>query len=196
MSVRGQPVAIIDTETTGLISGFHELIEVAIIRIEGSTREEGLFRFRPTFPDRASSKALEINGWRKDRWASLPHPMSPIGLEHYGSILKMVRGCYVIGHNVEFDLGFLRDHMSTHNRQQWAIAARERLSRPKIRGAIDTIALSWLALGSELDRLSLDHIRERYPQIQTGEAHTALSDARTVERLIKVIDPTIFGRAL
>ena len=193
MSVRGKPVAIIDTETTGLRSGFHELIEVAIIRIEGSTRAEQEFRFRPIFPDRASPKALEINGWSKDKWGSLPHPLSPVGLEHYGSLLGMVRGCYVIGHNVEFDLGFLRDHMLTHNRKQWAANARERLSRPKIRGAIDSIALSWLALGSELDRLSLDHIRERYPVIQTGEAHTALSDARTVERLIRVIDPTVLG---
>ena len=193
MTLRSKPVAIIDTETTGLRSGFQELIEVAVIRFDGPNRTEGLFRFRPMYPDRASERALQVNGWTPDRWACLPHPISPLGLEHYSAILGMVRGCYVIGHNVEFDLEFLRDHMLTQNRKSWAERARKRLSRPQILGSIDTVSIAWMALGSGLEYLSLDHIRERYPEIQTGEAHTALSDARTLENLLRMIDPTVLG---
>ena len=191
MKVRGSPVVIIDTETTGLQAGYHELIEVAAIRIDRSGRQERVYQFRPMKPDRASVRALEVNGWCPDRWASLPHPQSPIGLDGYWDLVALCRGCYVIGHNVGFDLEFLRSHLSIHGMATQAQKSRAMLSRPKIRGEIDTVSLAWLKLGRSLDRLSLDHIRDRFPQIATGTAHTALDDARTVERLIRMIDPMV-----
>ena len=187
--VRGSPVCIIDTETTGLRSGCHELIEVAAIRIDRDTREERVFRFRPMHPDRADPRALEINGWSRDRWSRLPHPLSPRGLEGYTDLLDMCQRCYIIGHNVGFDLEFLRAHLQIHGVGRRAKRAREALTRPKIRGEIDTIPIAWMALGGSLDRLSLDHIRERYPEISRGPAHTAMADALTVENLIRMIDP-------
>ena len=187
--VRGSPVCIIDTETTGLQSGFHELIEVAAIRIDRDTREAKTFYFRPMRPDRASDRALEVNGWSQDRWARLPHPQSPKGLEQYTDLIDMCQRCYIIGHNVGFDLEFLREHLRIHGMTRRAEKARSALSRPKIRGEIDTIGLTWLALGNRVDRLSLDHLRERFPQIAGGAPHTAMGDAQTLENLIRMIDP-------
>jgi len=51
---------IIDTETTGLKAGYHEMTEISIIRCDD--RHQLTRRIKAEFPDRASEQALSITG--------------------------------------------------------------------------------------------------------------------------------------
>ena len=61
-ALRDRPIAIIDTETTGFKVGVHEIIEIAIMKIQGNKRDMWTARIKPERIETASSKALEING--------------------------------------------------------------------------------------------------------------------------------------
>src|SRR5271156_5348456 len=55
---------VLDTETTGLDSTTHEIIELSIYRINDN-RQQTWF-IRPQFPERSSPDALRINGHKLD----------------------------------------------------------------------------------------------------------------------------------
>ncbi|MFC9693350.1 exonuclease domain-containing protein [Kribbella sp. NPDC056951] len=94
--------AVIDTETTGLLpSHRHRVIEIAVV-------------------------LLDARGQVEDEWVTLLNPQRDLGPQHIHGILtadvlgapefvavarrlgELLAGRMVVGHNVEFDLGFLR----------------------------------------------------------------------------------------
>ncbi|MET7283782.1 exonuclease domain-containing protein [Kribbella sp. NPDC005582] len=94
--------AVIDTETTGLLpSHRHRVIEIAVV-------------------------LLDARGQIEDEWVTLLNPQRDLGPQHIHGILtadvldapefdavarrlgELLAGRMVVGHNVEFDLGFLR----------------------------------------------------------------------------------------
>ena len=94
--------AVIDTETTGLSPGHrHRVIEIAVVLLDAHGRVEG-------------------------EWVTLLNPQRDLGPQHIHGILTadvlaapdfadvarhlagLLAGRMVVGHNVEFDLGFLR----------------------------------------------------------------------------------------
>ncbi len=56
----------VDVETTGLIDSYHCLIQVAVLPLDGNLDPLDVSPFymniRPVFPERASKKAMEVNG--------------------------------------------------------------------------------------------------------------------------------------
>lgn len=185
--IADHPYTVLDIETTGLKPGHHEIIEVSTIRVARGQCSEKTWLLRPIHSDRVDPRALSVNGWAPDRWASHPHPLSPIGLSRYAEIVQELKGSFVVGHNVGFDLAFLRQHLETHKYASNARKLQRQLRRPAILGEIDTIAIAWLNLGCEVSRLSLDVLRDRYPAIRSaGHAHTSLGDCRAVLALLGV----------
>ncbi|MFK4089387.1 exonuclease domain-containing protein [Kribbella sp. NPDC020789] len=94
--------AVIDTETTGLLPNHrHRVIEIAVVLLDSRGRVE-------------------------DEWVTLLNPHRDLGPQHIHGILtadvlgapefgavarrlgELLAGRMVVGHNVEFDLGFLR----------------------------------------------------------------------------------------
>ncbi|WBQ07859.1 exonuclease domain-containing protein [Kribbella sp. CA-293567] len=94
--------AVIDTETTGLLPGHrHRVIEIAVVLLDAEGRFE-------------------------QEWVTLLNPQRDLGPQHIHGILtadvlaapdfaeiagrlaSLLAGRMVVGHNVEFDLGFLR----------------------------------------------------------------------------------------
>jgi DNA polymerase III subunit epsilon len=94
--------AVIDTETTGLLPGHrHRVIEIAVV-------------------------LLDARGRLEHEWVTLLNPQRDLGPQHIHGILTadvlaapefrdvsahlagLLAGRMVVGHNVEFDLGFLR----------------------------------------------------------------------------------------
>ncbi|MFC5260849.1 exonuclease domain-containing protein [Kribbella qitaiheensis] len=94
--------AVIDTETTGLLPGHrHRVIEIAVV-------------------------LLDAHGQVEREWVTLLNPQRDLGPQHIHGILtadvlaapefadvarelgELLAGRMVVGHNVEFDLGFLR----------------------------------------------------------------------------------------
>lgn len=109
----------VDTETTGVDEGHHEVIEVAGILVERATAqqlERQVFRQRIRFPTRIHPKALEVNGIDPAAWnAEAPddglqqfaHWVQAALASHLDPTLE--RAC-VGGWNTTFDANMLALH--------------------------------------------------------------------------------------
>jgi len=64
--LNGNPLAVIDVETTGRVCGFHEVIQVAIvpltIELEIADVKPFYCNIKPDFPERAEAKAGKVHG--------------------------------------------------------------------------------------------------------------------------------------
>lgn len=155
-------VAFVDVETTGLSPDQHEIIDFACI-LETRTMgpQEVSFKMKPEHLDRASPKALEVNGYTPEKWER-----GWSQSEGATAISQALKNAVLIGHNVRFDAGFLNTTLERHN-------IKERLDYH----LVDTCTLAWehlVPLG--LDSLSLANVC-KFLGVPPG-GHEALGDAR------------------
>jgi len=159
----------IDTETTGLNPGEHEIIEIAIIT---EYADGGVVRWsskvRPAHIETAHPKALEINGYNEEAWGDAPSQRNIAALVH-----QHLQGAVVVGHNVKFDIGFIQEMFEQHGiDHRWVH-----------RDQIDTITLVREHLfPTGLKSASLDNTR-RWLGWSLEGAHSALKDAEDCMRL-------------
>lgn len=169
MSLSDKPLAFLDTETTGLTQGRHEVIEVAVM--VGDRLHHWLIA--PERLEDAEPKALEVNGYARnpERWEGAK-TMREVGPE----IMAVLKGTVVVGHNVKFDLDMLAGHM----RRVGVMPALPY-------HAVDTVTLAYTRLAPlGLERLSLDTIRTFLGWSKDG-AHTATKDVKDTERLYRLL---------
>jgi len=104
---------VLDTETTGLKSDYHEIIQYAALLCDNNLNviDSKVAKIKPRWVERASKKALEINGYHPRTWNPEydSHERAVIELnnfieEHTGPDDEVV----LIGQNVMFDIKFMR----------------------------------------------------------------------------------------
>ena len=159
----------VDTETTGLRADYHEIIEIYIIKEDARGKHIGEWHYKiaPEFIDRASEKALEINGYTPKKWRDA----KSFNLVCH-EIKEIVQGCIWIGHNPRFDYDFFQE-------------AFFRAGVPGIRCTlIDTKVLAYEHLIG-LKSLSFDNIR-RYLGWTSKNAHTAETDTKQLRRFFNL----------
>lgn len=164
--------AYLDTETTGLHPGNDkgEIIEIAIITVSHDKTHLAKWctKIKPTHIETAHPKALEVNGYTEEAWAD-----APTFEEVASEIHQRLEGSVIVGHNVNFDLKFLRHHFKESS-------CDLRLSH---RNVIDTVTLAQEHLKpTGLESVSMDNIR-RWLGWSLIDAHTALKDADDVRKL-------------
>jgi len=153
-------LAFLDTETTGLDRYKNEIIELALIIIEDGERTvEQSWKLKPRRIETASEYALELNGYDKEVWDKEGFSWSA---EACRRLAKRLEGSVIIGHNVQFDVGFLRQVF-----KEFRVSFR-------FPPQLDTKTLARLVWG--FDRLSMDHIRENVEGMTTDGGHRALKD--------------------
>jgi DNA polymerase-3 subunit epsilon len=170
-------LTVLDTETTGLDSDTHEIIEIAMISyVIGEDGQRYVVRrfdskVKPLHIEKANPKALEINHYSEEEWAN-----APTFSEIAPAIKSFVEGSQLlIGQNLIFDLKFLNNSF-------------EKLSAESIEFPpyIDTKAMADVLKDANwIKRSGMDYLCEHY-QIQfEGKAHTAMTDC---ERTVMVWD--------
>ena len=183
-------LVFLDTETTGLKPWHHEVLEVAIVGPEcdpSSTDHVKSWgwssRVMPSRLETASPKALKINGLDPKTWIDEPLP-SEVALR----IIQSLKGKTVVGHNVNFDLDFLRAlcveaHVVKNGSFESVFG---------IEGTIDTVPMvREILTPMGLQSASMDSVRG-FLGWSTKGAHTAIQDALDVRRLyylLKNVDP-------
>ena len=101
--LRNIPLAIVDVETTGASSDFgHRVIEIGIARVEGG-RVVAEYERLVDPERRISAGVTALTGISQVMVEGQPR-----FCEQISSICELMRGAVVIGHNVRFDLSFLR----------------------------------------------------------------------------------------
>jgi DNA polymerase-3 subunit epsilon len=172
MGLKDKRLAFIDTETTGLDPSRHEVIDfAAVIRSADGSTERVSFKIRPEHLERADPKALEVNGYTPEGWAGAISQE-----EGARRMLDALNGCVIVGHNVGFDLDFIKATVTRHDK-----AGARKLPYHKV----DTVTLAYVVLAPYgLDKLSLESVCNFLGVTNEG-AHTALAD---VERCMAVYD--------
>lgn len=168
MKLGEKKLAVIDLETTGLSSQRHEIIEVGLILYSQKTNKilkKWCKKVKPLHIKTASAKALEINGYLKNKnkyTGDIKSVMSELN--------GLTKGCILVGQNVSFDISFINKAMNRHN------------IRPAFdRRYVELYGLAWPHIKDKLDNMSLKALCA-YFNISNKNAHSALVDCeRTLE---------------
>lgn len=172
-------LTVVDTETTGLDAGIHEIIDVALISYVISEDGERFVvskynsKIKPAHIETASQRALEINHYKEEEYIDAPQ---------HRDVLPEVRRIIensdlLIGQNLIFDMNFI-------NRACEKLYGEEdRVSFPPY---IDTKAMADVLRKKKIiEKSGMDYLCEHYGVTFEGKAHTALADC---ERTMLVFD--------
>ena len=110
----------IDVETTGLVAGYHELIDAGVIvtTIDGDIVDRLFLRMMPDHPERLDPGAAAVNGFSVSRWRSLDALEAAQGARALNAfLLKYSTDHQLIftAFNVGFDQRFIMHFLKSHN---------------------------------------------------------------------------------
>ena len=171
--MRTERYAVIDTETTGLDPDTHSVLSLAVVPVAaGSVRYD---RGRqvlvdPGVPIPAASTA--VHGICDDDVAGAPALAAALA-----ELAPMLAGAIVVGHNLEFDLAFLR---------AGGLAVGQTL---------DTLAVSRLLWPLPGTRHRLEDVAARVG-VSPVDRHTALGDAIATAEVLVACLPLLESRGL
>jgi len=158
------PFVILDLETSGIDPKSSDIIEVALIRYENGkevARYDDLIKVNYALPEIITAITgitdADIREKGKDKEAV------------FAEVRKLIQGAYMVGHNINFDFGFLKEHGV----------------KPDILGLIDTIPLSQIlipnATSYSLESLTVDL------GISHENRHRAMGDVEATLDLFKYL---------
>ncbi len=157
-----EAVVVLDLETTGLAPGLNEIIEVALVRLEGERKVAFQSLARPSRPP--SPFIQRLTGITLEELEEAP-PLEEVLLQAY----PLLKGATLVFHNAAFDLGFLRPVL-------------EGLGLELPNPVVDSIRLARRAMRG-LRRYGLDALSEVL-ELPARREHRALGDA---ERTLAVV---------
>lgn len=173
-SLFDNPLAIIDTETTGMRPGFARVVDVGIIRVEhGKVVEqyETLLNPETSIPPSVSA----IHGIYDHHIARAP-TFDEVALE----IERILDGAIFVAHNAAFDYGFMKAEFA-------------RLGMTFSAPTLCTVRLSRALF--PCGRHNLDSVIERH-KLACANRHRAFPDAEVVWHFLQTIDTSVEAEAL
>lgn len=176
--MKGKRLAFIDIETTGVIPGKHEIIELACVLVDEDGNggfkiiNEFEMKVKPTHLETAEEEALRINGYNDGDWlfaCSLAEAM--------GHLAKKCDGAVMVAQNVSFDYAFIERALFETG-----------TADPFFYAKLDTIPMAFVRHkdNSKLTSYTLRSLCEFYG-IKNTQAHTALADARATFEVFKML---------
>ena len=174
-------LAFVDVETTGLIPGHHEMIDIGIVMtdLDGLELGELFLRIQPEHPERTDAGAKAVNAFDADRWRELDAlaPAAAIDaiLEFHNGIADG-RNVLMVAFNSQFDTAFL-DHLFRSQDRSW----RELyhyfvLDLPSMAWSLGFHGLTGTAISGMLGVADEPHI---------AELHTGITGARLNARIYR-----------
>ncbi|AEB11713.1 3'-5' exonuclease [Marinithermus hydrothermalis] len=151
----GEPVVVLDLETTGLSPERDEIIEVALIRVEGARRLEYSRLVNPGRP--IPPRITRLTGIRSGDVRDQPDVYTVLE-----EVVPLLEGATLVIQNAPFDLGFLRPRFA-----KLSVTIRNEV--------IDTVQWARRALPG-MRRRSLDHLIEVF-EVPKRSRHRAFEDA-------------------
>src|SRR5690606_19541372 len=106
---------IVDVETTGLVPGWHEMIDLGVVLtdLDGTVLDSLFLRVQPEHPERTSEGARRVNAFDPDRWRALGalSPRAAVdSLRRFHRRVAGERPTLLVAFNSHFDAAFL-DHL-------------------------------------------------------------------------------------
>lgn len=107
-------LSVVDTETTGLIDGYHDLVQVAVVPLDENLDPLGspfYMNIRPEFPERATKEAMKKNGLKMEDLLLSPSRWDAADMfDQYFEDLRLPRGKRIafLTHNGPHDIPFVK----------------------------------------------------------------------------------------
>jgi DNA polymerase III alpha subunit (gram-positive type) len=116
-------LAFIDVETTGLVPGWHEMIDVgiAITDVDGRVLDTLFLRIQPRHAERLSAGARAVNAFDAARWKTLGALTLAAAVDSILAFHRRVAGqrpTLMVAFNSQFDAAFL-DHLFRTRDRSW-----------------------------------------------------------------------------
>lgn len=176
-------LAHIDVETTGLIPGYHEMIDIGIVMtdLEGVILDSLFLRIAPDHPERLSPGAFEVNAFSPERWEEL-NAMSIS--ESVDSILAFHkknsagRAVLMVAYNCQFDAAFL-DHLFRAANQTWRHLYHYYI--------LDLPSMAWGLGLRDLNSAELMNLYSIEDEPHVAEEHTGITGAMVNVRIYRAL---------
>jgi DNA polymerase III epsilon subunit family exonuclease len=167
--LRHTPLAFLDVETTGASADFgHRVIELGIVRVEaGQVVAEYQQLIDPQ--RRIGPGVTAITGITQSMVMG-----QPLFSEQFPAALELLRGAVLVGHNIRFDLSFLR--------REFRRAGTNMMDALGEVPVLDTVRIARRRFGRGGNALQC--LASRFGIVPTA-AHRALADAQTTAALFE-----------
>ena len=176
-------LAFIDVETTGLVPGWHEMIDigVAMTDLEGTVVDTLFVRIQPEHPERLSEGARRVNAFDARKWQALgavPPRLAVQRLTDFHRRVAADRPTLMVAFNRQFDAAFL-DHLFRASGGTWrALYDYFVLDLPSMAWSLGLRDLANGALAQRLDVAD---------EPRVAEDHTGLSGALLNARIYRAL---------
>lgn len=173
---------IVDTETSGLRAGFHDLVEISIIRYHDRLQMSKIIK--ALNPENANYDALQITGkTMKDLYKGIDRSEMVNIVNDFFNMdgLTTAHRC-IVGHNISFDRKFVHHVWSEHNQLFPANLWLDTLSLSKKVAKLKNLMKN--AFGDK-QKFNLYAACDLFGIKKTGVQHTAQDDTRNTYFLFK-----------
>lgn len=179
----GWLLAFIDVETTGLIPGYHEMIDIGIVMtdIEGNAIDELFVRIQPEHPERTDAGARAVNAYDETRWRELGALSADAAIADILKFHRRVAGerkVLMVAFNSHFDAAFL-DHLFRSRDRSW----RELYHY----FVLDLPSMAWSLGMRSLTGSSLANTLDIEDEPHDAEQHTGITGARLNARIYRAL---------
>jgi DNA polymerase III epsilon subunit-like protein len=116
-------LAFVDVETTGLVPGWHEMIDIGMVitDLEGVSLDSLFLRIQPEHPERLSEGAREVNAFDAARWrerGALAPAQAADSIVRFRERVAGEAHVLMVAYNSQFDTAFL-DHLFRGSGRSW-----------------------------------------------------------------------------
>ena len=176
-------LAHVDVETTGLLPGYHEMIDIGIVMttLDGLIIDSLFLRIQPTHPERLSPGAKAVNAYDAARWNQLGALSPSAAVDSITSFHQRVaanKHVLMVAYNSHFDAAFF-DHLFRSASKTWRELYYYFI--------LDIPSMAW---GLGLQDLNSTWIMDRY-QIEDephlAEQHTGITGAMVNVRIYRAL---------
>lgn len=176
-------LAFVDVETTGLLPGYHEMVDIGIVLTDVDGREvDRLFvRIQPEHPERTSEGARAVNAFDPDRWQELKALSLKDAVDRIVSFHHRAgngKSVLLVAYNSHFDAAFI-DHLFRAQGRTWRELYHYFI--------LDLPSMAWSLGLRQLDGSALTKALAIEDEPHVAAEHTGLTGAEVNVRIYRAL---------
>jgi oligoribonuclease (3'-5' exoribonuclease) len=176
-------LAFVDVETTGLIPGYHEMIDIGIVMtdLDGAELGELFIRIQPNHPERTDEGARAVNAFDERRWRELEALSAEDAtgrLVEFNNEMAGQKNVLMVAFNSHFDTAFL-DHLFRSQDRSW----RELYHY----FVLDIPSMAWSRGNRGLAGASISALLGVEDESHVADLHTGITGARLNARIYQAL---------
>ena len=176
-------LAFVDVETTGLVPGWHEMIDLGLVMtdLDGVSLDSLFLRIQPEHPERLDPGAQAVNAYDHARWQELgaiPTALAADSIVRFVRRTAAGRSVMMVAFNSPFDNAFV-DHLFRASGRSWREIFHYYV--------LDLPSMAWVLGDRSLDGPSLSADFGVPDEPHVAEEHTGITGAALNARLYRAM---------